>query len=81
MCPMTFDLIHLHFNGWNWASEFQIGPIFKLELWSPNKIRRYKELHENENLGKRSKPRIRFSDNVVLLEAAARNDVDEGKLP
>lgn len=28
---------------------------------------------------KSSKPGIRFSDNVILLEAASRNDIAEGK--
>lgn len=42
-----------------------------------DQIRRYKEIYANEDLAARSKAKIRFSDNVVLLEAAARNDVDE----
>ena len=44
------------------------------------KIKRWRENAKNDT-GSRKKriPKIRFSNNIILLDAAARNDVDEGK--
>ena len=44
------------------------------------KIKRWRENSKNDT-GSRKKriPKIRFSNNIILLDAAARNEVDEGK--
>lgn len=56
----------------------------QLKVWSQREkewLRQQKSSRTLEKMNKRSqKKNITFSDNVMLLEAASRNDIDEGKL-
>lgn len=56
--------------------------IQQLKLWSQREkewLRQQKNGRTLEKLNRRPQKRnITFSDNVMLLEAASRNDIDEG---
>lgn len=47
----------------------------QLKLWS----QREKEWQKHRTKEKSTKPKIYFSDSVMLLEAASRNDIVEGE--
>lgn len=49
----------------------------QLKVWAQRE-KEWNKHHKNKE--KQNKKRIFFSSSVMLLEAAARNDVDEGKL-
>ncbi len=54
----------------------------QLKVWSQREkewLRQQKSSRTSEKSDRRSQKRnITFSDNVMLLEAASRNDIDEG---
>lgn len=58
--------------------------IQQLKVWSQREKEWFRQQKTNRNTGEKihSRPQkrnITFSDNVMLLEAASRNDIDEGE--
>ena len=54
--------------------------IHQLKVWSTREKEwlKHHRTHQNRAPEKSSKRHIFFSDSVMLLEASARNDIDEG---